>query len=384
MSARVPVAWLQLKREKLRLAAALAGISFAVILMLVQLGFEDALMSSAGLHFVHMKCDLALISPQYQYVVGTRNFPERRLYQALAVEDVARVEAVYMNIMPWKNPLDHKERAILAVGFRPMKGVFDLDGVDENVEKLRIENTVLADAYGRPEFGPIAEMLARGEKVQTEITGRRLNCVGVFRLGTSFGVDGNLIMSDQTLFRIIPNHPKGVVDVGLISLRPGANAEAVRARLAALLPNDTIVLTKDGLVQRERTYWMTNTPIGFVFRLGLLMGMFVGGIIVYQILYTDVNDHLGEYATLKAMGYRDRYLFSIVLEESLMLSVFGFIPGLALSKVVYVISQNATLLPMRLPLTRIGLVYVLTLITCVGSGALAMRKLRSADPAEIF
>jgi len=349
MSSRVPVAWLQLVRERLRLAAAVAGIAFAVILMLVQLGFEDALISSASLHFSHMKADLVLVSPQYQYLPGTRSFPERRLYQALAIEDVVRAEPLYFSPLAWRNPVTHQERAIFAIAFRPSAGVFELDTVDEAIGKLREENTVLIDAFG-----------------------------------TSFGIDGNLITSDQTFFRLLPNRPQGVVDLGLLTLRPGADRERVRERLSELLGSDVSVITREALIEHERHYWSTNTPIGFIFRLGLLMGMFVGGIIVYQILYTDVTDHLGEYATLKAMGYRDRYLFSIVLEESIMLSVFGFLPGLALSKLVYVIAENATLLPMRMPLGRVGVVYILTLLTCVASGALAMRKLRSADPAEIF
>jgi putative ABC transport system permease protein len=384
MSSRVPVAWLQLVRERLRLAAAVAGISFAVILMLVQLGFEDALISSASLHFSHMNADLVLVSPQYQYLPGTRNFPERRLYQALAVDDIARVEPLYFSPLAWRNPVTHQERAIFVIAFRPTPGVFALDSVEEAIPKLREENTVLIDALGRPEYGPVEAMLAHGERVQTEVAGRHLECVGVFHLGTSFGIDGNLITSDQTFFRLLPNRSRADVDLGLITLRPGADRERVRERLIQLLGSDVSVLTRETLIEKERHYWSTNTPIGFIFRLGLLMGMFVGGIIVYQILYTDVTDHLGEYATLKAMGYRDRYLFSIVLEESLMLSVFGFIPGLALSKLVYVVAQEATLLPMRMPVGRVAVVYALTLVTCVASGALAMRKLRSADPAEIF
>ncbi len=384
MSPRVPVAWLQLIHEKRRLAAGVAGISFAVILMLVQLGFEDALLSSAGLHFSHLKYDIALINPQYQYLVGTKSLSERRLYETLALEDVLSVQGLYFSQMPWKNPVDHKERIIFAMGFRPNTGVFDLDGIDEAIPRLREDNKVLFDASGRPEYGPVAAMLARGERVETEIAGRRLEAVGIFRLGTSFGIDGNLIMSDQTFLRLLPHRTPGVVDIGLINLRPGADPEQARDRLEQMLPNDVRVLTRHGLIDLERNYWTSNTPIGFIFRLGLLMGLFVGAIIVYQILYTDVTDHLSEYATLKAIGYRDRFLFSIVIQESLILSLFGFLPGWGISKLAYILAANATMLPMRLPLSRVAIVYLLTLVMCVGSGALAMRKLRSADPAEIF
>jgi putative ABC transport system permease protein len=206
----------------------------------------------------------------------------------------------------------------------------------------------------------------------------------LFDLGTSFGIDGTIITSDLNFFRWFPDRRPGEVNIGLIMLKPGVNPERARAEVEAALPKDVTVLTHQGLVELERNYWETNTPIGFVFKLGLVMGMFVGSIIVYQILYTDVTDHLGEYATLKAMGYRDGYLFKVVIQESLILSIFGFIPGWALSLVVYKFAGDATLLPLRMPISRVLFVYALTAIMCAGSGALAMRKLRRADPAEIF
>ena len=118
--------------------------------------------------------------------------------------------------------------------------------------------------------------------------------------------------------------------------------------------------------------------------MGVLIGLLVGCIIVYQILYTDVTDHLGEYATLKAMGYHDRALYSIVIQESIILSLFGFLPGVGLSMLAYHVARDATSLPIAMTFVRFVTVYILTALMCIISGALAMRKLRSADPAEIF
>lgn len=384
MTPRIPLAWRQLMKEKRRLAAAIAGISFAVILMLVQLGFEDALLSSAGLQYAHLHGDVALISPEYQFALAPAAFPERRLYQALGVDGVESVASVYLAQLPWKNPISHRERAIFVMGFKPRLGVFDLDGVNQNIPALLRPDTVLFDAKGRPEFGPIADILARKERVVTEALDRRVEVGGLFSLGTSFGIDGTIITGDLNFFRWFPYRKPGQVNIGLIFLKPGADPQRARAGVEAALPKDVIVLTHEGLVDVERKFWETNTPIGFVFKLGLLMGLFVGSIIVYQILYTDVSDHLGEYATLKAMGYRDRYLFNVVIQESLILSVFGFVPGWALSLAVYKFAGDATKLPLQMPWTRALFVYVLTAVMCAGSGALAMRKLRRADPAEIF
>jgi putative ABC transport system permease protein len=384
MTRRIPLAWLQLLHERRRLLAATAGIGFAVVLMLMQLGFEDALLSSAGLHFSHMSCDIALVSPQYEFLLSPKGFPERRLYQTLAVDGVLSVEAVYCGQAAWKNPWTRRERTVFLIGFQPRPGYFDLAGVDQKIAALREGEQVLFDARARPEFGPVGPEVRSGRTVISEVADRRVRVAGVFHLGTSFGIDGTVLMSDRNFFRILPYRRRDIVNIGLIKLKPGTDVAVARARIAARLPNDVRVVTHEGLVRLEKTYWSTNTPVGFVFKLGLVMGLFVGCIIVYQILYTDVSDHLDEYATLKAMGYRDRFLFSVVIEEAVILSFFGFLPGLGLSGLLYNLAANATLLPLRMPVTRVITVYLLTLLMCIISGALAMRKLRQADPAEIF
>lgn len=384
MKHRIPLAWLQLRKEKLRLAAAVAGIAFAVLLMLVQLGFESALFASVTQLYTHLDADLVIINPQYQFLISTKSFTERRLYQALAIDGVDSISSLYFSVLPWKNPVDRREHSIFVIAFKPAEGVLDLPDVNRNVDVIRRPDTVLFDSGSRPEFGPVPALLLKQPQLFTEVAGRRLEIGGLFHMGTSFGADGNLITSDLTFLRLVPQRRLGVVDIGLIRLKPGYDAEQVRAQVEAALPRDVRVLTHQDFVDLERRYWNTTTPIGFVFKLGLLMGIFVGCVIVYQILYNDVSDHLGEYATLKAMGYRDRYLYTCVMQEALILSLLGFVPGLMLSQVVYSIAGAATLLPVHMTVLRVVTVYLLTAAMCGFSGALAMRRLRSADPAEIF
>ena len=384
MSVPVPVAWLQLTKEPLRLAAAVAGISFAVILMLVQLGFEDALLTSSGIHLSSLNCDLVLVSPEYQYVVGAGHFSERQLFRAFALNEVASVNKIYVAPTPLKNPAHGSDRAILALGLAPVPGVLSIPAVDESIQRLRDPDTALFDEHCRPEFSTLPADFRKGLPAEAEIAGRKIKIVGVFSLGTSFGVDGNIIVSDQEFLRIFPYRNSDEADIGLVRLRPGADPESARARLERLIGPGVKVFTHAGIVARERNYWATNTPVGVVFRVGLIMGLFVGLIIVYQILYSDVTDHLREYATLKAIGYRDRDLALIVVRQAMILSVFGFIPGVAISQGVYYIAASATLLPLEMTAANIVAVYFLTAGMCSLSGILAARRLRSAEPASIF
>jgi putative ABC transport system permease protein len=143
-------------------------------------------------------------------------------------------------------------------------------------------------------------------------------------------------------------------------------------------------LTKEEFVAFEKKYWEESTAIGFVFTLGAAMGFIVGIVIVYQILYTDVTDHLPEYATLKAMGYKDIYFLGVVFQEAMILAILGYLPGFGVSVVLYSLGRSATSLPMYMTLTKVITVFVMTVIMCSVSGAIAVRKLQAADPADIF
>ena len=211
-----------------------------------------------------------------------------------------------------------------------------------------------------------------------------MRVTGVFTLGASFSADGNVITSDSTFLRIFRDRQPKDIDVGLIKLQPRVDIKQVQAALKASLPNDVLVMTLPEFATREKDYWANATPIGFIFTLGTIVGFIVGVVIVYQILYSDVSDHLPEYATLKAMGYGDLYFVGILIQEALLLAILGFFPGAVLATGLYALAQGATMLPIAMTVERATNVFILTVIMCVGSGVIAMRKLQSADPADIF
>lgn len=384
MARRIPLAWLQLTAEKLRLMAAIAGIAFAVMLMLMQLGFRDALIASATLIHDRLQGEIVLISPLYEYLAASRSFPEDRLYEALGTDGVESIAPVYFSWATWKNPETGLDHRVEILGVDLGSETIRIPAVVRNLEKLRMPDVVLADARGRAEIGPIADWFAERGAVVTEVNGRRITVGGLFELGTGFGVNGRLIASELNFLRIVRDRPPHMIDVGLVRLKPGVDPEQVRARLAARLRPDVVVLTRERFAENERAYWLKNSPVGFIFNLGTFMGFIVGAVVVYQILYSDVADHLSEYATMKAMGFSDMLLFLVVVKQALILTVLGFVPGLAIAQVLYVLTFRATMLPIEMTVGRVLLVLVLTTGMCCGSAVFALRKLRSADPAEIF
>ncbi|MBD2014851.1 FtsX-like permease family protein [Microcoleus sp. FACHB-53] len=381
---KIPLSWLQLTREKPRLMVALAGIAFADILMFMQLGFQAALYDSTTRLHQSIRADLVLISPQGRNLMNMATFPRRRLYQSMSLTGVKSADALYLNIADWKNPQTRHKTGILVVGFDPNQSVFDLPGVNENLNTIKLPDAVLFDRSSRGDYKATIAQVVQGKSVSTEVGDRQINISGLFSIGASFGADGSLITSDLNFLRIFPRRNPESVSVGLISLQPGTDPRLTADALQAKLPEDVKVLTKPEFMEFEKNYWQTNTAIGFIFTLGTMMGFIVGVIIVYQILYTDVADHMAEYATLKAMGYKNFYLLSVVFQEALILSLLGYLPGISLSVGLYALTRNATNLPLFMATLRALQVLIMTMVMCAISGAIAMRKLHSADPADIF
>ncbi|MEH1788772.1 MAG: ABC transporter permease DevC [Nostoc sp.] len=384
MNQKIPLSWLQLTREKTRLAVALAGIAFADILMFMQLGFRDALYYSNVRFHNSLQGDIVLINSQSNAILAMRSFSQRRLYKALELPAVQSVHPIYLDFTIWKNPVTGRPRSILIFGINPETNLVNLPGVQENLDKLKLPDVVLFDRSSRVEYGPIAANYDQGKTVTAEVRRRRVKVEGLFTLGASFGADGNLITSDINFLRIFNNRQKGLIDIGLIRLKPGADANVVAQELRKYLPNEVNVLTKQEFIAFERNYWANSTAIGFIFTLGTVMGFIVGTVIVYQILYTEVADHLAEYATLKAIGYTQNYLLTVILQEALLLAVLGYFPGIVFALFMYNSARAATLLPVFMSFDRAVMVLILTMLMCIISGAIAVRKLSSADPADIF
>ena len=381
---RIPLSWLLLTRQPVRLLVALAGISFAGILMFMQLGFRDGLFDASVTAHRLFDADVVLISPRSASSVSMEAFPRRRLVQTLADSDVEGVTPVHWGLMLWRNPETRRNRSILALGFNPDDPFFVDPSLAEKTDALKQKGRILFDQLSRPEFGPIADWYRDGRVVETEIAGNRVRVAGLVSLGTSFGADGNLLTSTETFLDLMPQKPPGAIEVGLVRLKPGADTEQVVSRLSQRLPKDVSVLTKQGFIDFEQNYWKSSTSIGFIFTLGAAMGFVVGCVIVYQVLYTDVSDHLPEYATLMAMGYRLSHLLGVVVREGFYLAAMGYVPAYLAGQGLYWFVRDATKLPVGMDLSRALTVLVMILVMCMLSSFLAMRRLIDADPAEIF
>ncbi|MEC4816099.1 MAG: ABC transporter permease DevC [Scytonema sp. PMC 1069.18] len=381
---RTPLGWLQLSRHKGRFLVALSGIAFADILMFMQLGFQSSLFESNTRLNRAVLADIVIISSQAKSTQNLSTFPRRRLFDAYDVPGVKAAEPMYIATVLWRNPQTRKKVQVQAIGFNPEIPALNIPEANAQLDKIQLPDRFLFDRGARGEYDKVIAQVEAGQDVSTEVGRRTVTVTGLFRLGASFAADAIVLSSVDNFLRLFPQQQASSVNVGLIYVQPGADPIQVVAGLKAYLPNDVKVLTRAEFVQFELDVLNKESPIAFVFTFGVAMGFLIGVVIVYQILSTDVNSHMKEYATFKAMGYTNTYLLGVIFEEAIIIATIGFIPGFIIPLGFYQLAANATNLPIYMTVARAITVFLLTLIICAMSGAFATQKLQSADPADMF
>ena len=380
----LPLAWLQLSHGRAKLVAAVAGIIFADLLMWMQLGFRTAAIDSSVYIHGQLRGELVIVNPQTEQIDAAKSFPRGQLMRAQGHPEVEAAVPLYTGTVLWRDPWTGAKRSVFAYGIVPYAPAIGVPGVNESAGLLLQEDTCLFDTRSRGEFGRVVEKVAGGQPVEAEVNSRKIKVVGTTTIGVGFEVDGNLVTSDTNFIRLFPQRTLASIDLGVVRLRPGSDPRQVERELQTLYGSNLLVLTTEEFKKRAEDYFQRTRPVNFIFTVGTAVGFLVGFAIVYQVLFSDVNNHLPQYATLKAIGYADRYLRRVVLDEALILSVLGYFPGAGLAAVLYVLTAEATSLPMQMTLVRGVLIFVLTVAMCGFSGFVAVRKLKQADPADVF
>ncbi|SDY36001.1 ABC transporter permease DevC [Nitrosomonas sp. Nm58] len=377
------LAWRQLIFDRTKLIAATCGVLFACMLVFMQLGFRDSLYASAASAPIKLNGDLFLVHKQSEAMWRSIPFKRSELMRALGNPAVAEVYPLYLALAPFKNIETQVKRTLMVYGFDPDSMIFDIEDIQNKRIELRLKDTVLFDEYSRPEFGPVRPLLEAGRN-GTEINDYKVIITGLFRLGISFAADGNVVTSDLNFMRIFPERSLSNIDVGVIRLHPGSSAKQTQAELSGQLNESVNIFTYEELLQHEKDYWANMAPIGFIFGFGTVMGLVVGLVIVYQILFTDIANHRNEFATLKAMGYKHGYFIRVVFASAFFLALLGFIPGYVLSVGLYHLAESQIFMPMPMTFSKVITVFTFILSMCAMAGFLAIHKLKAASPADMF
>ncbi|MFK7734616.1 MAG: FtsX-like permease family protein [Pirellulaceae bacterium] len=392
---RTPLAWKNLTSSWAKCALAATGVGFAVVLMFMQIGFQRALIDNNVRVMTLLDpsvANLAIMSRARYNVSTEQRFPRSLLEQAIAHPAIRQGCVLSMERGTARVTVENwtgKPIRVLALEMGKPEFLADA-GLYSRLNAADSKDGVLLDTRSKRFYGFASELTELGEQ-WIELNGKRVLVEERFDLGTDFGNDGTLLMSERMHseyfpYRNLRGRPTDVVDIGFLELDPaaGLSPQQVAKQIEALSPNEIMVQPTLGLIAKEKRFWELQTPVGKIFLIGTIMGLLVGAIICYQIQFTDITEHMPEFATLKAMGYGPMYFWSLVLSQSFYLACLGFVPGIAVAQTLYFVLSESSGLIMEMDVTRIVSVWVLTLVMCAVSGALAIRKLFNADPASLF
>ncbi len=382
--AAVPLAWRNFFSNGPRLVRSLAGIAFATLLMMTEIGFYNGYIGSNLLPIRNLDGDIMLVSSTKYEFARAAALSRRQLYQARSVPGVASVRPLYVKQYAiWKNPQNSRLFDVQVFAFDPDQPVFLIPEVNSHLDELRQPDTVVVDRRARSQVG------IANAGTETELSRHKITVVATFLLGPNFFAKGTVIMSDWNFFRLFGSGKRDPdnlpdPDVAIVKLLPGQDVSAVRDAFRRTMPASVVALTKPELIDKEATFLKEFIAVGPVFVIGTLIGFAVGMLICYQILFSELSDQLSQYATLTAMGYRNGYLLKTVLQQALLYAVLGYAPAWLLCHPIFRVMADSALIPMRVSLTLTATTFALTLAMCIGAGLIAARRVLAADPAELL
>lgn len=381
---RLPIGWLQLSHHRGRMVAAVAGIAFANMLVFVQLGIASAMSDVVRTSYIVFRADVVISPSNANTLTDGTTLPRRVVYQAMAQSGVAAAAPLYIGQVAWERP-KLVAASLIVYALPPEASRFAGPAIRGQLNAIALPMRVILDSLTRDVDPAWAARASPDVPLDFEVGGREISAVGRYEMGGGFGWDGSLVASDQTFMKLVQQRSPGTPSHVLVDLAPGVDGESAIKQLRAALSSEAVkVRSYAQAIEDNVDFQTTEVPMGSIVGAGVLLGLFVGVVIVYQVLATDVAAHLRDYATFKAIGYSHPFVLGIVFEEALILAVLGFLPGLATANAIYVVLAQATNLPFGMEAERSLWVFAGTLVACTLSGVVAAWRLRSIDPADLF
>ena len=403
-----------LRHKLARTLIAVAGVTFAVTLIFMEIGMFGGIKRTATMLYDGLQFDLLVASKEYIDLSRPGDVSRARVVQARSVEGVADVTPLSVGFGGWRQP----SAVGTFGGFQPPGAIQSIYIVaappsrlrdtftvgerrvfrdEEHARRSGIElsrlDTFLIDEMSSSSLGNYEQLRdippdgrtvsAQGDRDAVRLNERRAEVVGTFRVGTGFSWNGMLMCSEET-FRRFTRRPDDLVNFALVRLNAGTDRARVKERLEAKLPPDVQVFTVEEIKDKEQSFWVDITSVGQFIQVAVVLAIVVGVIFVYQMMAADIRNMLPEYATVKALGYRPTYLTQVVLWQAILLALFGYLPGLVVSFGLFWVAKNFGGIPTEMTFETALLVLALTCTMCLASGVLAVRKVHSADPADLF
>ena len=401
-----------------RFLVAQAGIMFAVSLVTIQTGIFQGVIRSTVSLIANSPADIWVSSQRIAHLELTEPILFENVVKARTVKGVEQADALIRGTVRWIVP-NGNLTIVKVFGFDPSKGLFAPGQLTQgNVSDLKKPYTLIVDKSkfkslnvnkigDQAQIGSLsAQVVGITQNSQSVVSGsfvfasletanayinaritssvncklqaEEFKCTNIFEK-----VDPNLQANQPPAPIPEPLGLNSPISFVLIKAKPGEDIQKLKRRLRKFLPG-TRVFTREEMVQKVRNFWERSTGIGFILGLGAVVGVVVGIVIVGQILYSSVSDHIKEFGTLKAMGASNRVIYGIILEQALWMAIIGYIPGMSLcwGLAAWTLATQGIVILIT-PTTAVG-VFGITLFMCVSSALFAIQKVNRVDPAIVF
>ncbi|MES2495952.1 MAG: ABC transporter permease [Pseudomonadota bacterium] len=380
----------QLRYKGGNLLGVFSGVCVAIILVFVQIGYEQAVVNSVLNFDRALRGDLVVVGPQYE-VIGYAPpwFSRGVLAKAEGVPGVADARPVYISVVQVRSWINEEPLTARFTGFDPARPVFDLPEVDRQLPLLALPGTVLIDRESRQGLSEFAASVdsdgMRPLYLQSAAvdTAPRVDVRGTYSLGPDFTIFGNFITSDLTFYRLF-RQPLDRVSLGLLTVQPGYEVDDVKAAVTRSIGSDAKVYTHAEFLTKEHDFFIFRTPVGIVFMSGIGIGIVIGVVFVLNMLHGIIDSNLSEYAVLRAMGYRDRFFRSLVLQIAALITSVALVPSLIITALIYAALRQSTQLPFELTWPQGLTVFAASVMMGMAAALLAIRKLRTSNPLDLF
>lgn len=376
-----------------RFLVAQAGIMFAVGLVTIQTGLQSGFARSSSLLIDKSQADIWVCSENMVHLGLTLPIPFERVSQAQKVAGVDRAEALIFQGALWRDRADNIA-SVTMVGSDPNGKLFSPWNITRgSISELKKPDTVMVDESS------LEALNVKGVGDVGKLGNVEVQIVGLTK-GTKSLVLGSLIFTsvenanaflnprlfiDENSLTSTPQELSSTDSITyvLVRAKPGQDLRLLKQRLEAALPK-TRAYTKAEMSQKTQNYWQERSGIGFILGLGAVVGIIVGVVIVGQILYASVSDHIKEFGTLKAMGASDWFIYSVIMEQALWMAILGYVPGMAIC--VGLAAWTSTTQGIMILITPGSAVAVLgvTAVMCISSAVFAIQKVMYVDPAIVF
>ncbi|GEO82310.1 FtsX-like permease family protein [Pararhodospirillum oryzae] len=389
LSLRLKVGTQQLYRQLTNTILALVGVTMSMIVLFVQLGMQDAVYGSGVRIHKNLVGEIAVVEPTFRSIQTFTTVDRDMLEVAERYPGVEKAMPFYYGNMPLISLKDGSAQQILVYGIDPVYPALDLPGLADQMQEITHDRHYLYDIQSRPRYGDLAN--TPGEPDGLRILGplnaeqlrREVVIGGFFSLGPNILYDGALITSTNN-YAIAPGSPLSQVAIISVKLKPGIDPLVARDAIADLVGKKAMVLTKEQLIETEKLFWARETPIGRIIDLGLVVGLAIGILFVYQAVFQVIKTNIPEYAVLKSLGYSTTFFAWVVIQISGIVVLVSYIVGLLLSIWIFSVTEEATHLGMYLSPRILLMVLLMTAGMALASAFLALRRLLKVDPVTLF